>query len=132
MNPLIGLATQLIELIRNEEFIAFTDLEDAIPAMFGGNKNLGSLELNLVVWPGLSDEGAVVLEELGKSGVIILNDISPMFYVLEGAVPELPLATAQTMPADGYKTAHWYPGVLVKGPQYPRVTPVGLPAPSLN
>lgn len=62
---------------------------------------------NVVFWGGMSQEFADVLDALMSHPSVEMRTTTPLVYVIDGAVPRLPIA--KRVPKSGYRDPHWLP-----------------------
>ena len=74
-----------------------------------GNYDM-STPTNLVFFSGLTDKTVDGIIELLKEKRILMYPTSPLIYLVDGCVCNLPLA--KRPPTNGYKEPHWIPVVL--------------------
>jgi len=67
-------------------------------------------DLNVVRWSGLTDETVDGIIKLLNERRILMYPTSPLVYLVDGCVPNLPIA--KRPPKGGYKEPHWIPVVL--------------------
>ena len=69
---------------------------------------------NIILWAGMSAEGAWAVEQIRKDERFAMEEASPMSYMVDGAVPNFPLAKEKRI----YDEPHWLPVCFsVKRPQ---------------
>ena len=94
--------------------VSFVELARDIPSAFGGNVVLGGFE-TLVVWTGLSKDGAEAVLSLVQTGEIHMTPTSMLVYAIDGRLLNLPIAKR----VQSYKRLHWLPVVFNPGPVAP-------------
>jgi hypothetical protein len=100
--------------------VSFAQLCRHVP----GFKGEGSLFVdrkdcsNVCLWTSISQPAADAISALQNTGAIHARDVHWFIYMLDGAVPEMPIAQR----ARHYKQPHWAPVVFHPGPAR------GLPA----
>jgi hypothetical protein len=79
---------------------------------FKGDQEIGLTERNIVYWRGVSLEAANILMRLQDDGVFHFAPTELFVYIIDGCTLRLPLVKSATK----YKTPHWCPVALNKGP----------------
>jgi len=123
---------KIIRYLQDNPQIDFVTMSTEIPEIFGGPINLGNQELNVLMWPGLSDIGDEALRSLGRDGIIAFQAVPLWYYVLREVVPDLPVTTEEGVPDAGYPEPHWLPGVMARGENFPWSKARTSRDPSLN
>jgi hypothetical protein len=84
--------------------LTFVELLKYLPYL-KGNSAYGMSDNNIVFWDGLSSECIKSLVGLSKAGIIVQTSTAMLTYMIDGAVPKLPLAKSNRK----YKKLHWAP-----------------------
>lgn len=97
------------ELGSNVSFVDLRTIEG-----FSGDQDYWNLSHNWVFWQGVSHEFIQAIHELVRDGVIDVEMVSPMTYMIDGCSLKLPLVKK----AIKYKSPRWLPLVLNKGANF--------------
>jgi hypothetical protein len=105
-----GLRAAIREQLKKDH-VSFAELT-RIPG-FNGNLTLVSKIIpNVIFWSGLSEEACDVLDQLQDAGEYHLHGCSMLVYFADGSALKMPIAKKKVQ----YKTPHWLPCVLKRGP----------------
>jgi len=108
----------ILKLVTDLDFVSFVNLCDRIEGFKG--EWVMDLELfegrgRVVLWGGVSKEGAAALNALLKAEKIHWESANPLVYIIDGMVPRLPILKRKP-PVGGYKKDHWVPVTFRPGP----------------
>lgn len=97
----------VVALVEHRQYVTFVEimnlLESYMPVQ--GDREFGPPDYqNLIMWTGGTSELFKVVGELMQAERIFAHPSISMVYALDGAMPNLPVATKTT-----HKTPHWYP-----------------------
>jgi hypothetical protein len=108
------MAEQILALVNDRRTVSFAELDREIPGFTGGNcgMTLPDPYDNVVLWQGMTQEGAEALNELLETQAIHKVPVQPLTYLIDGAGLGYPLAQH----ARAYKKRHWCPVVFNSGP----------------
>jgi hypothetical protein len=84
--------------------LTFVELLQHIPYL-NGNFVYGTRDTNIVYWNGVSEQCIKSLADLVDAGIIRRMSTLPLTYLIDGIVPNLPLAKSIRK----YKKPHWAP-----------------------
>jgi len=91
--------------------VTFAEIVNAIGSEANGDRQLGRLDLNVVLWSGVS-EAFVDAFTLAKSRIYPVQT-QFLVYAMDGALLNLPIAKQLNKP---YKKTHWLPVVFSSRP----------------
>jgi hypothetical protein len=105
---------EILKLLSERKFVTFAELQKEIPD-FAGTFTFEYLEErpNLIIWPTISVEAAVILSELLEDGSIYLHSALAVDYVSEGWFAPYPIASANCR---ARKALRWIPMFVSKEP----------------
>ena len=109
-----GMKKAILKVIIDRPDASFVDLKECIPE-FSGERVLGSVHENLLLWVGVSEVAVSALAELDREAKIQYRIADPLTYVIDGATLSVPRAKH----AKAYKKPHWLPLTLHPGPNQP-------------
>jgi hypothetical protein len=103
------LADAVVEYVRANDWVSFPELQQRLGAYLetGGDVCL-ELRTNLVVWAGMSQAFADLVQGLLAAGRLSLHPASVMTYLIDGGMLRLPLAKRDRE----YRKPHWSPACL--------------------
>ncbi len=90
--------------------VSFVELRNAVGESFNGDWLMVASNdyPNIVLWFGLSRAALTALRELLEEGVITMRPTTPLVYMADGAMPNVPIAKQRRK----YKTERWLPVVF--------------------
>jgi hypothetical protein len=98
---------EVLDLIKTlRDGVSFVELTRKIKNSTGEKDIM--VEENLYAWLGLSEPLATAVVELMDEGVIKMTQSSPLIYVIDGGMINLPIAKKK----QPYKNPRWIPTVL--------------------
>jgi hypothetical protein len=100
--------TDLLEAIREKlkhNHVSFAELSQI--EGFRGDLSM-SIDDNLVIWSGMSQEACDALETIRQEGEYELVTTPPLIYFIDGMTLDMPIAKR----LGAYKKPHWAPCVL--------------------
>jgi hypothetical protein len=103
------LAQACLDKIRRDRYVSFVELARLLEER--GVNAAGEVSMqnaarpNLVLWAGMSEEFYACVDELLSSKLVELVPASPLSYLVDGGMLDLPLA--RRVPKAGYKEPHW-------------------------
>lgn len=95
------------EMLRLRNHVSFAELS-RIEGFKGRLTLCAEASPNIVLWNGISQEAADILEDLRKSGVFEYRPASWMVYLTDGMALNMPMVKRNVK----YKTPHWFPVTL--------------------
>ncbi|OPX93100.1 MAG: hypothetical protein A4E59_02892 [Syntrophorhabdus sp. PtaB.Bin027] len=87
--------------------VSFVELEQHIPG-FRGDYSIGFEDKNIWFWFHCSSESIDAIDELLKEGRISIKTTTPLVYIADGGMPNVPMAKGNRT----YKTPRWLPVVF--------------------
>lgn len=121
-NRVPTLIERIRALLRADDWISFAEL-DQLDGFRGDRALLLDAEdSNLVMWPSVSAEAVAVLAELRGAGECHMIGASLLTYACDGVLLKLPIARRRGVI---YRTPHWVPTVLCRGPAPTAPAPAG-------
>ena len=106
----------ILALVTRSRGTSFVDVEHELDRL--GYPYVGDYDValpgNVVIWAGWTQDAAELVNDLLRARRVHLNATSPLTYVIDGKLLNLPIA--KRPPARGYKTARWAPCTLEAGP----------------
>lgn len=107
----MNLREEILQLVQ-KDWVSYVEL-CRLPGMSGGTAAMTHPEFdNIIMWTGLTAEGAATLIELQGARLIHWEPSDPMGYLIDGGRLDLPLVKR----AMSYKTEHWLPVYWRPGP----------------
>lgn len=103
------MAQQILALAKARPGLSFAEIEREVPGFKGDLALVFGKHDNVVLWTQVSDAGIEALGELLKAAQIEFHPCELLVYLVDGAVPQLPLAKR----VKAYAKPHWLP-VTVK------------------
>jgi len=98
---------EILNLVSNRQHVSMVELCQEIEGFKGELEwYVGS---NTVIWSHCSIEAIEAMSNLTKEKKIMAVIVSPMVYLMDGAVPIYPIARSQT---HNYAKPHWMPIVF--------------------
>jgi hypothetical protein len=97
---------EILEYIKTYDFVSFVELCKEIEG-FSGEGTFENEDLNIIFWQGVSQEGFDTMHELQEEKLIKPEWCSPMLYIIDGLVIDLPVAKSIRK----YKDKRWCPVV---------------------
>lgn len=107
VTPETEMAEAILKLVQERETVTFAELCSIIPGFDGEHTFVSDQDPNVILWPGISDEASEAMQRLRSENRIFMHPASTITYIVDGAVPGLPVA--KRPPAQGYKKPHWLP-----------------------
>jgi len=108
----------VVELVRARDHVSFVEIQNLFKG--AGMETRGNvimlLERNVVMWAGVSDEFADILDavRLEQPRRVWPHPSSPLVYLIDGGLLKFPIA--KRIPKAGYKEPHWLPMTLSPHP----------------
>lgn len=110
----LTLADQIEQFISSRKHVSFVELVNRFPRIKGDLSLCFGKTQNIILWNGISESFGDIFEFLWRERCsICIVPTSPIVYMADGAVPNMPLAKGNY----GYKSPHWSPVVLNPGSQ---------------
>lgn len=104
----MGLREDIIDFCQRDH-VSFVELKKNFPEMFDGEHAICFPDYsNLIVWQGLSQDGAELILSLVNERKLFLLPSNPLVYAIDGALVNMPMAKRIL----NYKNPHWIPMVL--------------------
>jgi hypothetical protein len=101
------LKNRIAKYIHGRGHVSFVELEQEFPEA-KGDFEYGMPGHNLIIWPGLSEQFVVAIQELVREQRTFLWPATAFTYMLDGIGLRLPVAKT----ARHYTKPHWLPVVL--------------------
>ena len=100
----------VIEYVTAKDWVTLAEIQEFL-APYMEVKGEAQLSLvhdrNIILWAGMSEEFADFLHGLWGDPSLVLDACSPMAYMMDGGMLNLPIA--KRPPKHGYKEPHWAP-----------------------
>jgi hypothetical protein len=107
---------EILNLLSERKFATFAELQKEIPDFAGTYSFEFSEERpNLIIWPTISVEAAVILSELLEDGRIYLHGALALDYAAQGWFAPYPIASANCR---ARKALRWIPMFVSKEPSH--------------
>lgn len=101
----------VVALVKHRDCVSFVEMQSySAPHMPTEGAMVLELKPGAVLWRGLSEELAGLLQWLLKQQRVHLHPCSTLVYWADGRVPGLPVA--KSAPAAGFKRPRWVPVVF--------------------
>jgi hypothetical protein len=110
-----NLRDRICEYVTRYDWATFAELTGLGDDCTGNMEISFSTRKNVVLWGGVSQPFADALTDLLDAGTIHMHGSHVMVYLVDGAVPVMPIA--KRPPKAGYKEPHWLPVSLRPGAQ---------------
>lgn len=109
------LKQRILKYIRDYDHVTFAELHRVFGDEFSGKGN--NLEIakdsNIVLWSGLTREGADAVMELESEGLMSFAPANPLTYLIDGSGLNLPVVKSASYK---YKRPHWLPVTMRPAP----------------
>jgi len=108
----------VISYCKEQDWVSFAEIIDVFQKYLktsGDNFAISStLDENILFWPNFSIGFGKIILNLIRKEKLFLHSCSPMIYLIDGRVPNLPVVV--TPPKKGYRALHWIPVCLRRIP----------------
>jgi hypothetical protein len=92
----LPLKERVRQYVYDTDHVSFAELGNRFGDHFkGGDREISKGE-NIIVWSGMSQEGAQAIVELLEEGIVALAPASTLIYLCDGAMPSLPIVKRLT------------------------------------
>jgi hypothetical protein len=100
----------VVTLIYDRDHVTFAEIERRLEGLLElqGHTMLECPSAsNIILWAGMSEPFAAVMQEVQASGLVTMTGTSLLVYLIDGKVWQLPIA--KRLPKGGYRKPHWAP-----------------------
>ena len=98
---------EVIDYIKRSKSATFPELENRFDWLGGGDRVLEIPRLNVLLWVGVSDEGAEFYDDRRVKDQIEVASCNWLLYAHDGKAINMPIA--KRIPPGGYKKQRWAP-----------------------